>query len=75
MKKPKIFTNSDRTSFKLWWFTDYNKKDERFHSKEFKTLIEAEQFIKDNQDCVFGQSLKEVVNNSFIKPSLKTKTK
>tara|TARA_R100000742_G_C4278956_1_gene102523 strand:- start:1684 stop:1884 length:201 start_codon:yes stop_codon:yes gene_type:complete len=66
MKKPK---------FRLWWFTDCNKKDERLHSKDFKTLIEAKQFIKDNQDCVFGKSIRDVVNKSFIKPSLLTKTK
>lgn len=47
MIKPKIFTNQDRTSFMLWWFTDYNKKDQKLHSREFKTLIEAKQFIKD----------------------------
>jgi len=44
MTKPKIFTNKNKSSFMLWWFTNYNKIDERLHSKEFKTLNEAEQY-------------------------------
>ena len=43
MKKPKLFTNQDRTSYRLWWFTNYKKKHE-IHSKEFQTQEEAEQY-------------------------------
>jgi hypothetical protein len=42
--KPKILTNKNKSSFMLWWFTNYNKTDQQLHSKEFKTLKQAEQF-------------------------------
>lgn len=43
--KYKLFTNPQRTSFELWWFTDYGTKNVELHSKNFKTQSEAERFI------------------------------
>ena len=43
-RKFKLFTNKERSSFELWWFTGYGNKQE-IHSKKFDNQEEAEMFV------------------------------
>jgi hypothetical protein len=54
MKKPKLFTNQDRTSYTLWWFTKYGTKDQEILSKIFKRRELAEKYEE-----VYNQVIQE----------------
>lgn len=43
-RKFKLFTNKERSSFKVWWFTGCGNNQE-IHHKKFDNQKEAEKFI------------------------------
>ena len=48
MYKEKLFKYTDDqgvTYYELAWFTNYNKKDQELHTKQFNTIKEAEIFL------------------------------
>ena len=48
MIKPDIFKHTDDKDniyYEVVWFTDYNTKSQKLHSKLFDTINQAEQFV------------------------------
>tara|TARA_R100001463_G_scaffold6764_5_gene21946 strand:+ start:3661 stop:3819 length:159 start_codon:yes stop_codon:yes gene_type:complete len=45
MYKPKLFKYANKNIYELVWFTNYNKKDQELHTKQFNTVKQAESFL------------------------------